>query len=118
MIKVLIKFGKLAISMIILGWMISFFPLLGAFITFEGLLGIILGVVFVKDPTGRFHNAWNGQFVSREMDFLLKCVLPLVGITMPIGISIMILPMYAADALVSGLFGAFVVGFVGGMGTQ
>ncbi|MFW9798543.1 MAG: hypothetical protein ACFFE2_16005 [Candidatus Thorarchaeota archaeon] len=114
MLKMLIKSIKLVASICILFWMASIYPPLGSSITINGFLGIFLGVVYVKDSTGRYHYGWSGQFVSRDEAFCLRYLLPILGIGIPV-ITIFSLPMIAMEQLFYATFGAEFIGFIGGM---
>lgn len=114
--KMICKLLKLGVSMYILVWMASLFPPLGGAVTVNGFVGIFLGVVYVKDSTGRYHHGLSGRYVSSKESLFLTCVLPLLGIGIP-AITIFTLPMYAMEQLITATVGAEVVGFVGGMFT-
>jgi hypothetical protein len=94
--------------------MVSIFPPLQGAITINGGLGLFLGIFYVKDTTGRYHHGWSGRYVSRDEAFCLNCVLPLLGIGVPV-ITIFSLPMMALEQLVTTVFGAEFVGLFGGV---
>ena len=114
MIKMLFKLAKLLLSIAILFWMTSIFPSLGECVTIEGTLGFVIGVIYVKDPTGRYHYGFDGRFVSGEEGFCLKCLLPILGIAIPAAITIYSLPMFAIEELFAATFGAEFIGLFGG----
>lgn len=116
MYKMIFKLLKLFISMCILAWMASLFPPLGGAVTINGFVGIFLGLIYVKDSSGRYHHGWSGRYVSSEEALFMTCVLPLLGIGIPV-ITIFTLPMYAMEQVVTATVGAEIVGFVGGMFT-
>ena len=113
MFKMLFKLSKIVISMGILIWMASILPSLGGSITINGVLGLFLGIVYVKDSTGRYHHGWSGRYVSRDEAFFLECLLPLLGIGIPV-VTIFLLPMMAIEQLLVATFGAEIIGIVGG----
>lgn len=116
MIKILFKLVKLLFSVAVLSWMISMFPPLSSHVGIEGLVGFFLGVIYVKDPTGRYHYGWDGRYVSSEEGLCLGCILPLLGVALPAAITIYSLPMYAVTELLTATFGAEIVGLIGGSG--
>ena len=112
----LFKSMKLVISMVILIWMATIFPPLGSSVTVNGVLGLFLGIIYVKDPAGRYHYGWSGRYVSRDEAFYLNFLLPILGVGIPV-ITILSLPMMAIEQLLIATFGAEFVGFIGGMFT-
>ena len=108
------KIIKLLVSFVILLVMMSYLPVLAHYITFNGMLGIMLGIIYVKDSRGRFHYGYSGRYVSNLEGIILSMFLPIMGIIIPLGITIYSLPLYAIEQLIAATFGAEVIGLAGG----
>ena len=78
------------------------------------MLGFVLGLFYVKDSRGRYHYGHSGRYVSSIEGLILSLSLPVLGIVIPLGITMYSLPLYAIEQLLASTFGAEIIGLIGG----